>query len=106
MQKDEINKKGLNQLFVLGVAVDKCNIGIHSLLHGNTEYDALINKLSISRFATKKGDGIRKLRELSYSLNSMLLAIHYLRYEGAKIAPDYKLPWYLFPENSFLRKIA
>jgi hypothetical protein len=92
------NKKILNQLFVLGVAIDKCHIGVSSILHNDTQYIKLNEHFKKDKLSVKNKK-FEEIRSLSYSLNSILLAILYFKNRGKELSPNYKIPIDLFIEG-------
>jgi len=96
--KDGISKKALDRLFILGFALDECKVGVSTLLNGNSDYIEINNRLDRGRLSIRRSEEIKKLRERSYSLNSALLALLYLRPIGKKISPDFKIPLESFKE--------
>lgn len=93
------NKKSLDKLFILGVAIDKCNVGVSSILHDNPQYKQWNERFKKDKLSVKKYNKFEKIRLLSYTLNSLLLAVFYFRNRGKEIAPDYKIPIDLFIEG-------
>ena len=93
-----VSKKQLNKMVELTSSVDKCGLGINTLLKDNKRYTSLNNSLSVSRLSTNNGKTIGKIRRYAYVINSLLLVMLYLRGEGTKIAPEFALPWDSFPE--------
>lgn len=88
----QVTNKTVEQLIIAGTAVDKCNVGVSSLVEGDGEYEKAKNSLNTTRLHVKKDKRIKELKRLSYSLNTTLLVILYFEHEGLKKAPSLKIP--------------
>jgi hypothetical protein len=92
VKDNQITSKSIQLLNIMGLSLDKYGVGVSSLVQGSHEYDEINNKLNISRLRVKKDKQIKELKQLSYSLNTILLALIYYEPTAKKIAPTLKLP--------------
>lgn len=98
ISRDKMTKKTINELTIIGIAVDKCGAGVSSLIEGNSEYNTLNTNLNTNRLKVRRDKKIKELKRLSYSLNTTFLTILYFEPIIEKMSPSTKIPHELMKE--------